>query len=266
MTPGRIAALAIGVPVVLAIVGFTSFNFVADLGQASFPVSYGIPVSDHHLTAQVDGNITLRQAQVSTAELKGTARYSLFRPAVTQNGNTVSFNCRFQFGNCSLNATLVVPEQTAMSVSTKGGDVSLGNYAGDLTLNTDGGNLTADSLTGDLQFSTGGGDVNAGALNAHGPLRLTTDGGNIDAQAVVASTTVIQSGGGDVSLRFTQAPAKVQITSDGGNVTLVLPHGDYAFDTNADGGNDSHPADGTSPTSIINVQSGGGDINITAAS
>lgn len=265
MTPGRIAALAIGVPVALAIIGATSFNFVTELGQASFPVSYSIPVHGSQVTARVAGNITLQQAQVGTAELKGTARYSLFRPTVTQSGNTVSFDCRFPFGNCSLDGTLEVPEQTAVSLSTGGGDISVGNFTGDIALNTDGGNVTAGNLTGNqLTLSTGGGDVNATAIT--GNLHLTSDGGNVNAQAVVASSAVIQSGGGDVSLTYTHAPGTLTIYSDGGNVTLDLPHGSYAFDTNADGGNDSHPADGTSPKSTIIVQSLGGNISINEAS
>jgi DUF4097 and DUF4098 domain-containing protein YvlB len=271
MTPGRIAALAIGVPVALAIIGFTSFSWVAQLGQASFPVSYSIPVSDHHLTAQVDGNITLRQAQVSNAELKGTARYSLFRPTVTQNGSTVSFNCRFRLGNCSLNATLEVPEQTAMSLSTSGGDVSVAGFTGNLKLNTSGGHLTAGDLTGQLlQISTGGGDVDASVLNSPGQVQVNSDGGHVTVSAMAAMATV-RSGGGDVNLTFTQVPSNLQIISDGGHVTVVLPHGNAKYDISPspDGGNlsisNSVPR-GPGAKNIISVQSYGGDINITEAS
>ena len=44
MTPGRWLALAIGVPVALALIGWTGFSLVTTLGQASFPVNTAIPV------------------------------------------------------------------------------------------------------------------------------------------------------------------------------------------------------------------------------
>jgi hypothetical protein len=229
MTAGRITALVIGVPIALALIAFTGFNFVADLGQASFPVNDSFAVHNGQVTAQIAGDITLRQGPVNAARLTGTAHYSLFRPTVTESGSTVSFDCSFHFGNCSLDGTLEVPQDTAVSLSTSGGDVS------------------------------------ASALDAT-TLQLTSDGGNVSADSVVAPTANVRSIGGDVSMTFIQAPGSLTITSDGGNVTLALPHGAYRFVTSADGGNDSHPQDSANPTSTINVHSVGGDISITEAS
>ena len=39
MTPGRWVALAIGVPIALALIGWSAFSLVAAIGQASFPVN-----------------------------------------------------------------------------------------------------------------------------------------------------------------------------------------------------------------------------------
>jgi Putative adhesin len=270
MTPGRVTALVIGVPIVLALIAFTGLNFVADLGQASFPVSDSFPVNNGQVTAQIAGDITLRQGPVSAAQLTGTAHYSLFRPTVTKSGSTVSFDCRFHFGNCSLDGTLEVPENTAVSLSTSGGDVSLGNYAGDLTLRSDGGNVTAGHLTGHLlSLSTSGGDVNIGTLNGTGPVRLTTEGGNITGQAIAAPAVTAQTAGGDVSLTFIQAPSSLTITGEGGNITLVLPRGAtrYRFNVSTDGGNVTNtvPNDPNASDTIY-VHTAGGDINITEAS
>jgi hypothetical protein len=275
MTPGRIAALAIGVPVALMLIAWTGIGFVGSLlGQASFPVSYRVPVSHGQVTAQVaGGNITLRQAPVSAAELKGTAEYSLLRPTVTASqtatGTMVGFDCHaFPIGNCSLDATLVVPLRTPVSLSTGGGDLRVSDFTGDLTLNTYGGTVTAGNLTGQLiQLHTGGGDLQASALN--GQVQLTSDGGTVTVNAMAATPATVQSGGGDVRLTFTQVPGKLRIISDGGTVMLVLPHGNarYNIVTTPDGGtvSDSVPTD-SSATNTIVVQSGGGDINITEAS
>ena len=85
MTPGRWVALAIGVPFALALIVGTGFSFVAEIGQASFPVSTSIPrSSDGHLVASAGGgDITVHQDQArsATARLTGTVDYSLVRPA-----------------------------------------------------------------------------------------------------------------------------------------------------------------------------------------
>src|SRR5215470_12511256 len=98
MTPGRWLALAIGVPVALALIGWTGFSFVADLGQASFPVNRTIPLEHGRLVASMDGaDIALRpggDAATGQARLIGTAHYSLIRPQFTVTGDNLNFQCR----------------------------------------------------------------------------------------------------------------------------------------------------------------------------
>lgn len=270
LTPGRWFALFIGVPVLLAIIGWTGFNFVALAGQASFPVHDTIPVRDGQLTALVNsGDVTLRQAAPggATAELTGTAHYSLFRPTIRISGSAVTFPCRIPVGDCSLSATLQVPAATAVSLSTFGGDVTIPRFTGSpLKVGTDGGNLSAGDLTGKLDLTTGGGDLNARTLG--GSVHLVTDGGDLGVQAMDAPKSTIISGGGDVSLVFSTAPHNLQITSGGGKVTLVFPRGtSYNVTTNADGGTVSNTlGDVTTAANTISVDSGGGDITIRAGS
>lgn len=272
MTPGRWFALFIGVPVLLALIGFTGLNFVALAGQASYRVHDSIPVRDGLITARINGgNVTLQQAaagagQGRDAELTGTAHYSLFRQRISISGSTMSYMCGFALGDCSLQATLQVPARTAVSLFTLGGDATIPSFAGSqLTVNTDGGNLTAGSLAGNLNLSTGGGDLTATKLEGSASVR--TDGGNLGIQAMEAVNPTISTGGGDVFLVCVTAPHNLQIKSDGGNVTLVLPQGKYSVSTNADGGNVNNAVGSPSgATNLITVDSGGGDINIRAAS
>ncbi len=275
MTPARWLTLVLGVPVLLAIIGWTGFSAVDQLGSASFPVSYTFPAIAHGpVSAQIEsGNITLRQAAVSRAELTGTAHYSLFRAIFTPSGNTVRYHCPLVLGNCELNGTLQVPMRSTVSLSTGGGDVSVQDFTGDVTLNTGGGNLTAGTVTGRLDLDTGGGDVNVAALTGP-PATMVTGGGNLTIKALATSgTTTVQSYGGDVSLTLSQ-PGNVTVTSYGGNVTLVLPRARdarYDIQPNAGGGNvnglDSVPAPASSSHQYtIKVNSYGGDITFSAAS
>jgi Putative adhesin len=272
MTPGRRLALVTGVPVLLVLIGWTGLNAVAFVGQASFPVRGSIPVSDGRVTARIDGgDITLRQTGVSavrggTAELTGTAHYSLFRPSVTISGSTVTFPCGLPVGDCYLNAALWVPADTMVSLFTSGGDATVPGFSGGrLTVRTDGGDVTAGDLAGRLDLGTGGGDLTAAALD--GPVQVATGGGNLTVRAMRAPTASISSGGGDVWLAYAAAPDSIQVTSGGGNVTLVLPRGRYKVALNAGGGTE-HNAVGDDPSAgrSITVDSEGGNITIAGAS
>jgi hypothetical protein len=268
MTPGRVAALVLGVPVAVSLIGWTGFNIVAAVGQGSYPVSYSIPVRDGQVTAQINGYVNLRQQGTgAVARLTGTVQYTLFRPAVTADVTATStifgFNCgSVQAGSCGLNANLDVPVSTAVSLASGGGDLSVSDFTGDLTLSTDGGDLTTGNLTGDLQLNTGGGDLDASALD--GNVQVTADGGDVTADAVAAPTTSVDSGGGDVTLTFTQVPRNLAITSDGGNIYVILPAGaaQYRITASAEGGNISTVPSTASAKNTIVANSGGGDITI----
>jgi hypothetical protein len=308
MTPARRLTLALGVPLVLALIAWTGFNVVTLVSQASFPVSYTVLAHDGQVNVGLNsGNITVLRGQGGTSRLTGTVQYTLFRPSVsmsTPGGRTqVGVNCNFSVGNCGLNATLAVPAQTAVTVSSGGGDASVSGLDAPVTLTSQGGNLAASDLKGDLHLDSGGGDLagsdlsgdnlvlsaeggNITANNVQGDLQLdtgggdlagsgmvgrllvSTEGGNIDENDVAVSTVNAQSGGGDVTLTFAQAPTNVQITADGGNVTIILPPGSAKYDIltpGTDGGNVSYP-DGLASSSsrnMITVNSGGGDVSIT---
>jgi hypothetical protein len=266
MTPARALTLAVGVPALLALIGFSGFSVITWIGQASFPVRDMIGVRHGQVTAQVNsGNVTLRQVAAGPdALLTGTATYSLVRATVTTSGSSVDFNCPLHVGNCVLDGTLAVPARTGVSLSTFGGDVTVPRFTGEpLTLNTDGGNVTAGTLAGPVNLSTGGGDVTASALG--GSLRAVSDGGNLNIQAMDSADASIQSGGGDVSLVYDAAPDSLQVNSDGGNITVVLPPGQYKVSLDPDGGSWSNAVgDDPSAAKSIVLNSGGGDITINA--
>jgi hypothetical protein len=294
MTPGRIAALAAGVPFAVALIGWTSYDFVALAGQASYTIARTIPVHGGGVTANVGGSdLTLRQGGVGTPELVGTVHYSLFKPSLTVTqagaGTTVDFQCRDVTGNCSLNATLQVPPRIGVTLSTGGGNVSVpvftgsaelltgggdvtaGSLGGTVQMQTGGGNVDADSLSGSLDLQTNGGDLNADTVSGDTMLTAGTGGGNVNVQDMADPYATIQSNGGDVTLTFTQVPRNLQISTEGGNILVVLPPGSTAYDLQANPGggsvNVSHsvPTAARSSDSLI-LDSEGGDITVSEAS
>ena len=272
MTPGRWITLMIGVPIALALIGWTAFSFVGSIGQASFPVHAAIPLQNGHLVASTNGNdITLHQDQAAgdTAQLTGTVQYSLFRPKFTVSGTDVSLDCHVPTGNCGLSATLDVPAGTPVDLTSGGGNIQASGIQRDVTLDTGGGDVTISGDGGNTDLSTGGGNVTAGDLG--GILKFTTAGGDITGNGLFAPDVTLQTGGGNVTLVFTKVPARVNITSSGGDVTVLLPRGSTRYfitDDPAGGDYSASVPKTTSPTAAnqISVSSGGGNIQIAEAS
>lgn len=253
MTPGRRAALAVGVPLCLVLTVTVGYSLVTNLGRGKLAVNYPIPVSAGRVNVSLDGgDVRLRQVAGHQGSLTGTGYYGLVRPRITERlhaGTAIfGYDCEPVFGNCGLNATLSVPPGTLSSLSTGGGDI------------------TADGITGRVSLSTGSGDVTADQIT--GDLSLRTDGGNISARGVAAASVVALTGGGDITVVFTQPPRDVRISTDGGNITIVVPSGGTEYDVTAhtDGGNvtDQVPIDTHSPN-VITATSGGGEITISQA-
>jgi len=308
MTPGRWAAVALAVPVALALIGWTGFTLVTTVARGSYPFSYPVTVSGGQVTLNVNGgNVTLRQIPGGAAGLTGVVQYGLIRPAIyesaTASGADLGINCDGIASDCGMAATLEVPPRTAVTlfsyggdvaatsfsghftVSTGGGNISVGHLAGTLQISTYGGDLTGSALTGTGQVFTGGGNVNVGDLAGDllvntgggdltgsamsGDVQISTQGGNVTANSVASPHVAVLSGGGDVTLVFTQPPTDLQITTYGGNITVDLPPGDTRYDitTSADGGSVNYPSSLASSTSpdTITADSGGGDITIAQA-
>jgi hypothetical protein len=250
LTTGRRAALAIGVPLCLALTVNTGFSIVANVGRGTVPVSYRVPVTAGRVSVTASGgNVVLQQGSGRQASLVGTGSYSLVRPDVTERlaggGAQFGYGCPVPEGTCELNATLSVPAGTAVSVSTGGGDV------------------TADGVTGPVSLSTGGGNVSADGVS--GALSLSTGGGGIQAAGVAAAQVTANTGGGDISIVFTRVPRDVQVSTGGGNITIVVPPGNtrYNVHANTDGGSPdvSVPSDSASGN-VITATTGGGGITI----
>ncbi len=307
MTPGRWVAVALALPVAIALIGWTGFTLVTTIAQGSYPFSYPVEVHDGQVAVNVnEGDVTLRPAVGAPAMLTGTVQYGLVRPGITESttatGTNVGIDCDGIATDCGLDATLVVPARTAVSLASYGGDVAISDWTGHLVLATGGGNVNAgnlggtlqivtsggdlagNALTGSVRISTAGGNINAGDLagtvrlqtsggdltsNAmSGNVQISTGGGNVNGTAVSAPQLIIFSGGGDVTLAFTRPPGNLQITTSDGNINLVLPPGDTTYDIstpNADGGTVNYPSSLFSSTSRhrIVADSGGGDITIT---
>ncbi|MGH3205892.1 MAG: DUF4097 family beta strand repeat-containing protein [Streptosporangiaceae bacterium] len=264
MTPGRWVALAVGVPVALALIGWTGFSLITTVAHGSYPFSYEIPVQNGQVAVNINaGDVTLRQAPGSSAaQLTGTVQYGLIRPGIgaslTPTGANVNVSCDGINTDCGMSGTLDVPPQTAVTVWSNGGNITASGFSSGMSLWAAGGNVTTTDLAGDLQLDTGGGDLTATGLTAtgpHGAIQVDTEGGNVDAGDWVGrGTTRIDTGGGDLSVNGLSgnfqlsteggqvdasgvASTLVGLDSGGGDVTLDLTQVPQNLQITAEGGN-----------------------------
>ena len=268
MTPGRWLTLMIGVPIALALIGWTGFSIVTGVGRASYPVTGTIPLEKGQLVASMGGaDVILHQDQArgSTGRLTGTVQYSLVHPNFTVIGTAVNLDCRLPSGNCGLSATLDVPAETPVDLATGGGNVQANGIDSNVTLDSGGGDVTLSGVGGNTDLSTGGGNVNADDLG--GIMNFTTDGGDVTVNDLFSPHVKLETGGGNVTLTFTKAPAYLNITSDGGDITVVVPHStttQYAISYDTGGGDYSAsvPVNLAATAHTITVASGGGNVSI----
>ena len=268
LTPRRGLALLVGIPVAACLIAITGFQFVAQLGKASFPVSRTWTLSHQKFTLHTDGGDVSLQgtaAAGSTARLDGNVSYSLVRPKVFYDdgasGAGIRLGCPLAaLTGCGLNGHVDLPAGTEVTATTGGGNVSVRDMSGTVSLRTDGGDVNAVDLTGRVVLTSGGGNVSVERLS--GDTTLRTDGGDITGTGITAGTVKATTGGGNVGLTFTDPPKNLNVHTDGGDVTIFVPRTvGYVVITHTDGGDvNAFPSSGTSYT--ITATTGGGNITI----
>lgn len=288
LTPGRITALAIGVPVALALLANTALSLLAPFAQGRYHVSYTAPASTRSLSmTSSGGQVSVEPTKGDRVTLTGTARYSFIRSTFSTQVNggdtAMNYHCApLPTGNCGLDATIGVPAGVPVSVSTDGGDATVSSISAPVMLHSAGGNLTANHIAGPLDLSTSGGNIQLSAISAPltastggGDIGVTgvssstvtfkTSGGNIQATGVTSRMVTASTGGGNIEIVFTSVPRNVHVNTSGGNITLVLPGtAQYNVNAHTNGGNVSNGlSKNSSSPNAITATSGGGDITLT---
>jgi hypothetical protein len=256
MTPARWVVLALGLPVVLAVIGAVSFTAVALADQASYRVHLHVPVSDGQTRVTIDNAAaTVRPGAGDEISLNGVLSGSLARPSFSwrssASGLALHSRCWTWSGQCTLDYDITAPAALPLNVSEGSGNLNVTGFGGRITLADDSGDLLASGLTGTISLSSGSGDINAFGLNGHG-VRLSDGSGDISASSVdgdgvrlsdgsgeivvsgLAATDVVGSdGSGDLTLTFSKVPKQVDVTDESGDITLVLPQGPTRYHVEA---------------------------------
>src|SRR5215467_12080029 len=270
MTRGRRWALGIGVPIALAIIGWTAVSEIAYAGQDSYPVRLTIPIRANSATVAVDaGDVNVGSGTGNVLRVTGTAHYSIVRSRVTwtstASGVAVRSDCRFPTGTCGFNYQVAVPPAVHAVLTNGSGDETVRGLSGTVHVLTDSGDIHAQALSGPLTMTDHSGDVSGSALS--GPqVVIKNNSGDIVISGLSSRDVSATDDSGDITLTFTTAPTSVRVLDDSGNVTIVLPHGNTTYNVSAIADSGSRtvrvPTSSLSPH-VIRVTAHSGDITIT---
>jgi len=222
-TGGRIAALAVGLPFVVAVAVFGAFSMVGTFARASERHVASYQWSGGAITLRTTGDITVQVGDTAHVGVTYTEHYELQKPTVhastSDGGVQLTASCPGGlFGNnCQINYVVTVPAAATLNLHSGDGNLHLSGTSGAASLNSGDGNIVFDNVTGDVVAQSGDGVISGTAVRSKNVHASTGDGG-INIEWLVAPTTVVASSG------------------DGG-IGLVLPKGSGPYRTSTHTGN-----------------------------
>jgi hypothetical protein len=288
MTLARRVVLAVGVPLVLAVLGWAAFNAVAVADQVSYRIHVSAPVTGRRVSVSAgSADATFLPGSGRRILVNAALRGSLARPSFawrsTAAGLALNSACPpMPVGICSLSYVITVPGGLPLALSDASGDLTAGDLKGRVALSDGSGNLNAAGLSGTVSLAEGSGDVSASGLSGvvslsdysgditvsglqGGAVRLAGNSGEIVVTGLAGTDVFGRNVSGDIALTFTRVPRRVDVTDDSGNITLVLPPGATRYHVVArDGAGHttvSVPQSRSSPYQIT-ATDGSGNINI----
>jgi hypothetical protein len=270
MTPARWVTLALGLPVVLALIGWTSFTAVAMADRAGYRVHVSVPASRGQARVRIDNaDATVRPGSGDLISLNGTLRGSLARPTFSSrsaaSGLTLHSRCWSWIGFCSLKYDIIAPAGLPLTLFDGSGNLNVSGFRGHVTLSDGSGDVGASDLAGTISLSDGSGNITASGLNGDG-VRLSDGSGDIFVSGLAATDIVGNDGSGDLTLTFTKVPRQVNVTDGSGDITLVLPGGPTSYHVEASsqsGSSNVSVKQARSSPYVIIASSGSGNVTVT---
>ncbi|MDD2611163.1 MAG: hypothetical protein PHR38_00085 [Bacteroidales bacterium] len=126
------------------------------------------------------------------------------------------------------------------NMSTSGGNIHINNIVGKIEAGTSGGNIVINHSTGDVNASTSGGNISVNGLK--GNIKTFTSGGNIHVSETEGTVDVSTSGGsihmdeisgsvcaytsgGNISVDVNLLTENLQMETSGGSINCTIPKG-----------------------------------------
>jgi hypothetical protein len=228
-----VVTLVIGLPLLLAGIGWSAFAFVGALARTSEHHHVTYPWSGGNVTLDVgSGNATIRTSDAASVGVDYTEHYEFKRPTVkaTSSAGGLALTSHCDGGplgeNCSINYVITVPKQAGLRL-----------HLGD-------GNVHLEGVAESVVVQSGDGDI--------------------DGTGLLSKSVQVSSGDGDIHLQWAASPARVQLSMGDGNIDLAVPQGSgpYAIRQSGSGSSDIGVATAANATDTMVLHSGDGDVHV----
>ncbi|NHC45662.1 DUF4097 family beta strand repeat-containing protein [Motilibacter aurantiacus] len=245
--PARFPLMLLGSVLALALIAYGALTMVILMSRhsASSSAEYGSGITSIRVESwgMCGGGITVVGEQArETVSASWKDSWSLARPTreVRREGPAlvVDVDCSWTTAwTPSVDLTLRVPRETALSLQNDSGSVLVSSVVGDLTVRSDSGRVEAVGIRGNVDVQTDSGSITASEVQ--GDLTLRSDSGSIRAYGGRSSRVALSSDSGSQRLVLTRPPTEVTASSDSGSVSLLLPASSaYAVTTQTDSGSE----------------------------
>jgi hypothetical protein len=252
ITGGRVLAVVIGIPLVIAASGDAAFNLVGLYAHTSEHHQVSYPSQGGEISLQTSsGNVDIVVGTARDVGVSYTEHYQLKKPTVTSttSGGGVQLVARCPGGllgnNCEINYVLTVQANALLAIHT--GD----------------GHISSTGTNGSQSFDTGNGGVTL--IDVGGAVVVRSGNGSINGTSLLATSLEATTGNGGISAAWTTAPTSVDATSGDGGIDLVVPAGSGGYRVSATTGDGSTtiaiPNDPAASSSIA-ARTGDGGITI----
>lgn len=184
---------------------------------------------------------------------------------IEQDGNTINVNVPEPSGIVVnypfVDFTVEVPEDTAISVDNKMGDLNVKDVASDLLLQSSFGSVdVSDVKNGSVTVTSKAGSIKVQQVTSdEHPVELSSDFGNIDLIDARSSRVDVSSNNGEVSFTRVESNGPISLTNEFGEITLRETWGESLDIVSKNG---SVNLKETRINNFISVQNDFGDINL----
>jgi DUF4097 and DUF4098 domain-containing protein YvlB len=183
------------------------------------------------------GSVTVTGKSTANVQLVVTSRRDLeelltFRFDEAPRSVSVTARRRHHFsgwfgeGGGRLQYEIQVPAETALTIETSGGKISIEGIRSRSKLDTSGGGIEVRDLTGDLEGHTSGGPVKLADIK--GRVRVETSGGGISGVRLDGDVSAETSGG---SIELERVAGGIRASSSGGGIRIFEAGGRVEAET-----------------------------------
>ena len=202
----------------LTVNGPVDLSVQNDMGNIS--VQAGVDGQVHVTSEKIAWGIGTADAQAALKDIK---------VIIVQKGNQISISVQQPTevdmlhvgpGAGSVKFTITVPKETAATLHSSNGDVSLDGTTGPADLRSDFGTITATGVTGTLLAKSTNGDVTARSITSTGPITLSSDFGSVKLDTARGSDVTVSSNNGKIVLTQVAAGGILTVEDQFGDIDI----------------------------------------------